>query len=109
MTDSSAETLLLDQGPSAATFLHETLSGLRERPRRLPCKYLYDERGSQLFDRICELDEYYPTRTELAIMERYGAEMAEQIGPRVMLVELGSGSSVKTRILLDHLRDPAAC
>ena len=104
MTDSSVETSLLDLGPSTATFLHETLAGLRERPRQLPCKYLYDERGSGLFDRICDLDEYYPTRSELAIMDRHAAQMAAQIGPCVMLVEFGSGSSVKTRTLLDHLR-----
>jgi dimethylhistidine N-methyltransferase len=88
--------------------LDETLAGLRQQPRELPCKYLYDERGSNLFDRICDLDEYYPTRCELAIMGRYAAEMASQIGPHVMLIELGSGSGVKTRMLLDQLQSPVA-
>ena len=82
--------------------------GLASEPKRLACKYFYDERGSQLFDRICELDEYYVMRTERAIMREFAAEMGEQIGSGVMLVEYGSGSSLKTRILLDHLPQPAA-
>ena len=89
-------------------FRRDVLEGLSRSPKELPCKYFYDQRGSQLFDEICELDEYYLTRTELSIMERYAAEMGEQIGPGVMLVEYGSGSSVKTRILLDNLPRPAA-
>ena len=87
-------------------FMSEALAGLRDSPKHLPCKYFYDRRGSELFDRICVLDEYYLTRSELAIMERYAPEMGEQIGPGAMLVEYGSGSSVKTRYLLDSL--PAA-
>ncbi len=84
------------------------MSGLAESPKRLPCKYFYDQRGSELFDRICQLDEYYLTRAELAIMEQYAPEMGQQIGPGAMLVEYGSGSSVKTRYLLDALPDPVA-
>lgn len=99
---------LLDFEPDTASFLDDVLEGLRNRPRSLPCKYFYDERGSHLFDAICELEEYYLTRTELAIMQRYAGEMAAQIGPGVMLVEYGSGASVKTRLLLDHLVEPAA-
>ncbi len=86
----------------------EVLRGLRHRPKQIPCKYFYDQRGSQLFDRICDLPEYYPMRTEQAIMDRYVDEMVEQIGPGVMLVEYGSGSSIKTRRLLEHLKDPVA-
>ncbi len=108
MSDSSPAAALLDLEPSSDVFLDEVLSGLRSRPRHLPCKYLYDERGSRLFDQICELDEYYPTRTELGLVRRYGREMADQIDRGVMLVEYGSGSSIKTRILLDHLSDPVA-
>jgi dimethylhistidine N-methyltransferase len=74
----------------------------------LPCKYFYDSRGSELFDRICQLDEYYLTRTELAIMDQFAPEMGAWIGPRAMLVEFGSGSSVKTRYLLDALTGPVA-
>jgi L-histidine Nalpha-methyltransferase len=89
-------------------FLHDALAGLRESPKRLPCKYFYDKRGSELFDRICLLEEYYLTRCELGIMEHHAAEMGQQIGRGVMLVEYGSGSSVKTRYLLDGLPDPVA-
>lgn len=99
---------LLDFEPDTAAFLEDVLAGLRGRPKSLPCKYFYDQRGSRLFDAICELDEYYLTRTELAIMQRHAPEMAEQIGPGVMLIEYGSGASVKTRLLLDHLQNPAA-
>jgi hypothetical protein len=89
-------------------FFHDVLAGLRACPKRLPCKYFYDARGSQLFDRICELDEYYLTRAELAIMERFAAQMGALMGREAMVVELGSGSSVKTRYLLDALHDPVA-
>ena len=89
-------------------FLEDVLRGLGSAQKRLPCKYFYDERGSRLFDEICRLDEYYPTRTELAIMQRHGDEMAAALGPDCRLVEYGSGSSVKTRLLLDRLTDPAA-
>lgn len=86
----------------------EVLAGLHASPKSIHCKYFYDERGSQIFDRICTLDEYYPTRTELAIMERHGAAMAARLGADVLLVELGAGSTVKVRHLLDHLEDPFA-
>jgi len=99
---------LLDLEPSLQVFLQDTLRGLGQNPKCLPCKYFYDEEGSRLFDRICELEEYYPTRTELAIMRRHAPEMARQSGPEVMLVEFGSGSSLKTRLLLDQLADPVA-
>jgi dimethylhistidine N-methyltransferase len=102
------ESALLDQEPSSESFLDEVLLGLQQSPKSLPCKYFYDERGSRLFDKICDLDEYYLTRTELAIMDAFAPQMAEQIGPGVMLVEYGSGSSVKTRLLLDHLCNVAA-
>lgn len=98
---------LHDASPSDATFLKDVLDGLRATPKTLPCKYFYDQRGSQLFDEICEQPEYYPTRTELAIMEEHTGAMAEAIGPGVLLIELGSGSSIKTRLLLDHLEDMA--
>jgi len=108
MQDTSTETNVLDFEPTRQDFLADVVAGISQRPRKLPCKYFYDKRGSQLFDKICELDEYYLTRVELSIMRRFAPEMAEQIGPRVMLVEYGSGSSVKTRALLDQLLDPVA-
>ena len=76
--------------------------------RRIPPKWFYDERGSALFDAITELPEYYPTRAELEITRRHGREIATLVGPRPLVVEYGSGSSVKTRILLDHLVEPVA-
>lgn len=91
-----------------ASFLNDVVEGLSRPERSLPCKYFYDQRGSQLFDQICELDEYYPTRTELAIMQQFAGEMGQQIGSGAMLIEFGSGSSIKTRLLLDELPDPIA-
>ena len=100
---------LRDLAPGAvARFRSDVLAGLSRPQKTLPCKYFYDERGSALFERICELDEYYPTRTELAILQAHVGEMAERIGARCLLVEYGSGSSRKTRLLLDRLRQPAA-
>jgi dimethylhistidine N-methyltransferase len=89
-------------------FLDDVMEGLRHANKRLSCKYFYDERGSKLFDQICELDEYYLTRTEQAIMDQHAREMACQLGEGVMLVEFGSGSSTKTQVLLENLIDPAA-
>ncbi len=88
-------------------FLRDVKAGLSSSPKRIPCKYFYDDRGSRLFEQICEVPEYYPTRTELEIMSRHKKEMASQIGPGVRLVEFGSGSSVKTRILLEALASPS--
>jgi dimethylhistidine N-methyltransferase len=108
MMEPRTETDLLEFTPATETFYRDVVTGLSQRPRSLPCKYFYDERGSQLFDEICELDEYYLTRTELAIMKQYAGEMADQIGRGAMLVEYGSGACTKTRILLDHLPQPVA-
>ncbi|HUY18591.1 MAG TPA: L-histidine N(alpha)-methyltransferase [Candidatus Binataceae bacterium] len=99
---------MYDLAPSTEDFLSDVIRGLSAPSKHLPCKYLYDEAGSRLFDRICELPEYYPTRTELGILKRYAGEMAAMLGPRCLVIEYGSGSSIKTRILLDHLTEPAA-
>jgi dimethylhistidine N-methyltransferase len=85
----------------------EILSGLRSPQKRLPAKLFYDEAGAALFERITELPEYYPTRTETAILESAAPRIAELAGPGVMLIEFGSGASRKTRILLDSLVEPA--
>ncbi|MGK7932704.1 MAG: L-histidine N(alpha)-methyltransferase [Microcystaceae cyanobacterium] len=74
--------------------------GLSQCPKTLPSKYFYDDHGSQLFEEICELPEYYPTRTEASILSQYAEEIAEITGS-CELIELGSGSSTKTRLLLD--------
>ena len=79
MLNQSPETTLLDQLPGSESFLDDVILGLRGFPKTLPCKYFYDRRGSQLFDQICDLEEYYPTRTELAIMEAFAPEMASQM------------------------------
>ena len=84
-------------------FLTDALEGLKGTPKTLPCKYFYDKCGSELFDQICGLPEYYPTRTEAGIMADHIEEMAAVFGPDALLIEYGSGSSAKTRILLDHL------
>lgn len=87
---------------------NDVLAGLKKEPKELSPLWFYDELGSFLFDSICELPEYYITRTELQIMRTHAAEMAQHIGPDAALVELGSGTSLKTRLLLDQLDAPAA-
>lgn len=89
-------------------FLADALAGLRSPRKELPCKYFYDATGSRLFDQICETPEYYPTRTELAIMRAHAGEMGELVGPNAVVIEYGSGSSVKTRHLLRHIPRPTA-
>jgi L-histidine Nalpha-methyltransferase len=84
----------------------ELLWSLRQRPRRIPSKYFYDERGSRLFEEICTLPEYYPTRVERALLEAHAAEVAA-LTAAGQLVELGSGAAEKTRVLLEALRPPA--
>ncbi|MDB6021734.1 MAG: Methyltransferase [Pedosphaera sp.] len=88
-------------------FRRDFVDGLSRPAKRLPCKYFYDEEGARLFEAICELEEYYPTRTEVGILRREIKEIARLAGPACSLVELGSGSSMKTRLLLDHLHRPA--
>ncbi len=88
-------------------FLQDVVDGLRRTPKRVPSKYFYDQRGSELFEQICELDEYYLTRTELSIMRCHAGDMADAIGPNCLLIEPGSGNSRKVRLLLEHMRDPA--
>lgn len=89
-----------------AEWRHEILAGLMAAQKRLSPKYLYDERGSQLFDEICTLPEYYPTRTELELLHANAAEIAELAGPRAQIVELGAGSNLKARLLLEALHEP---
>jgi dimethylhistidine N-methyltransferase len=98
----------LDDRQPGDGLLADALSGLSQSPKRLPSKYFYDARGSELFERICEQPEYYPTRTELAIMRKHVGEIAAALGPDVRLVEYGSGSGLKTRLLLHSLESPVA-
>ncbi|HEY4646979.1 MAG TPA: L-histidine N(alpha)-methyltransferase [Steroidobacteraceae bacterium] len=94
--------------PASDLLLAEILTGLRAPQKYLYPKFFYDERGSELFDRICELPEYYLTRTEAAILEAHAPPFVRRLGPGVRLVEPGSGSSLKTHILLNALVAPAA-
>jgi len=98
----------LDDRQPGEGLLADALAGLSKSPKRLPSKYFYDARGSELFERICEQPEYYPTRTELAIMRGQVGAIAAALGPNVRLVEYGSGSGLKTRLLLKSLEAPVA-
>lgn len=90
------------------SFQRDVLEGLRAVPKRLPSKLLYDERGSQLFDAITHLPEYYLTRTEISIFEEHLPKMAALVGPNALVIEFGTGAGVKTRMLLAALEEPRA-
>jgi dimethylhistidine N-methyltransferase len=92
--------------PDGDSFLDDVLAGLARPQKTLPPKYFYDARGCELFERICTLPEYYPTRTELAIMRSHVGAMAKFLGADCQLIEFGSGSSTKTRILIERLQPP---
>jgi dimethylhistidine N-methyltransferase len=101
-----AEPIRAGPALSAEGFRRDVLAGLSAPTKTLPCIYLYDEKGARLFEAICELEEYYPTRTELSILRRNIHEIASLLGPHANLVELGSGNCLKTRLLLGHLDHP---
>jgi len=96
-----------DCHPDKARFSEEVLQGLYCTPKSITPKLFYDARGSRLFDAITRLPEYYPTRTEIAILQQYGSEIARLAGTNCTLIELGSGSSTKVRLLLNVLRPSA--
>lgn len=96
-----------DYQPLPSRFRDDILSGLAKDRKEISPKYFYDEKGSCLFDAICQLPEYYPARAEIELLKGYGEEMAQYMGEGNVLVEFGSGSSLKIRLLLDALR-PAA-
>jgi dimethylhistidine N-methyltransferase len=89
-------------------FAGALLSGLGATPKAIPCKYFYDAEGSLLFEKICALPEYYPTRTELSLLHAYAGEMAQCIGPNAQIVEFGAGAGEKIRPLLDAMENPHA-
>src|SRR6185369_15962471 len=102
----------LDSRPSdlpalTGEFAQDLMRALASKPRSISPKYFYDAEGSRLFDRICELPEYYPTRTELRILADNAREIAAQMGPRAEIVEFGAGSLRKVRLLLDAMDSPA--
>lgn len=99
---------LLDLEPPASDDASEILAGLNKDQKQISPKYFYDETGSKLFDEICRQPEYYPTRTELGIMKAHVDQLANQVGRQASVIEFGSGSSIKTRLLLEHLHEVAA-
>jgi dimethylhistidine N-methyltransferase len=97
-----------DSAPELADDRATILRGLTAAQKRISPKYFYDQRGSELFDDICRLPEYYPTRTELKLMDAHLDEVAKLVGPQAAVIEFGAGSNLKVRKLLDHLIEPAA-
>ena len=97
-----------ERRPPASELLEVARHGLALKPKRLPSWLFYDERGSALFEQICEQSEYYLTRCEIALMEEHAGDIADSLGGDVRLVEYGSGSGRKTRMLLRHLHQPVS-
>jgi len=97
-----------DRRPPDNFILEVVQRGLGSQPKRLPSWLFYDERGSELFEAICEQPEYYLTRCEIALMREHGAKIGAALGPDVRLVEYGSGHAIKTDLLLEHLTAPVA-
>jgi dimethylhistidine N-methyltransferase len=108
MRQESALAEFHDLAPAEESFRDAVLAGLTRRAKSIPCRFLYDERGSALFEEICELPEYYLTRTEMAILRDYAPEMAASAGRHAQLIEFGSGASLKVRLLLAALEAPSA-
>jgi dimethylhistidine N-methyltransferase len=99
---------LHDLEPSVDEFRTAVIAGLSQPRKTLPCKFFYDEEGSRLFGAICDLPEYYPTRTECRILEQRASAIARHVGSRARLVEFGSGAGIKIRLLLSALNQPTA-
>ena len=106
MVEPITDTEITDQHPELSDLRAEVIDGLSREPKSLPPKLFYDETGSHLFEEITELEEYYPTRTEIAILERHSSEITADWDEQVALIELGSGSSRKIRILFDAWNGP---
>src|SRR5881296_599343 len=90
----------------SSDFVADVVAGLSSNPRALPCKYFYDERGAALFQKICELPEYYITRTEIDVLDGNRSDIAAQLGANIQLIGLGTGAGTKTRILIEALESP---
>ncbi len=99
---------LVNFAPETVTFRDAVVGGLAATPKSIPPTYFYDARGSELFEQICALPEYYPTRTETGILRRHAADIATRIGPSAQIIEYGSGASEKVRLILDALESPVA-
>jgi L-histidine N-alpha-methyltransferase len=98
----------LDFAPREESFRDVVLAGLTRHHKAIPCRFLYDAHGSALFERICDLPEYYVTRAETAVLTERAGEIAARIGPRARLIEFGSGASTKVRLLLEALDRPSS-
>jgi dimethylhistidine N-methyltransferase len=93
-----------DLAPRTASFREDVLRGLAQAQKALPPKYFYDEVGSALFEAICALQEYYPTRVETALLESHAGDIAARLGAETALIEFGSGASRKSRVLIEAAR-----
>lgn len=96
----------VDYAPSSTSVLKEVLAGLSKSQKALPPKLLYDKKGSEIFEEICRLKEYYPTRTETEILKTHAKDISRLIGEDAVIVEPGSGSGEKIRLLLPQLKKP---
>ena len=103
----TAQNALKTSTTPLSPFAQDILAALRNRPRQISPKHFYDAKGSALFEQICELPEYYPTRTELGILERHAGEIAALMGEQAELIEFGAGSLRKVRLLLEAMPAPA--
>lgn len=99
---------LHDLEPSLDEFQTAVYAGLSQKNKTLPCKFFYDSEGSRLFESICEQPEYYPTRTECALLQQHAGDIARHLGPQARLIEFGSGAGYKIRLLLRAMQQPAA-
>ena len=99
--NSKPKARFIDMEPSEESFLEAVTSGLLAKTKRLPAKFFYDEEGSKLFEKICQLQEYYPTRTEIGLLKEIAPQLRDRLPAGTQLVEFGSGSNDKVRILLE--------
>ncbi|NOZ52426.1 MAG: L-histidine N(alpha)-methyltransferase [Gammaproteobacteria bacterium] len=107
MTSNNNSIQFHDYQPKLAQLGEAVIHGLSQHPRSIPPKFFYDQTGSEIFDDICETDEYYVARTEIGILENHRKDIAKHVGTGCLLIEPGSGNSQKVRILLDALRPHA--
>jgi len=108
MMNTANSVALLDEAPDIGHNLSDIRAGLSQKPKTLPPRLFYDQIGAMLFEEICQQPEYYPTRTELAIMQKYAGQMAREIGTGASIIEPGSGAGQKIRILLNALDAPVS-
>src|SRR5207247_7564121 len=101
MNGQAGQIAVLDFEPANEEFCEQVIAGLSQHPRTLPCKFFYDETGSALFSKICELPEYYITRTEMRILRESGGEIANALGRGIELMGLVTGAGMIVRFILE--------